>query len=460
MKRNVVLCLLTLLSVQVFAQKQSQVVDKIVAVVGKNVILQSDVENQYMQYRLQGGAEGSYQSLHCEILESLLFQKLMLNQAEMDSLTVEDDVVDAEMARRIGEYMAGFGSQEKMEAVLGKTLPEIKDELRPIVKDRMLQEQVMNKIMENVVVTPSEVKSFYKSMPQDSIPMVSPEYEIAQIVKRPPVSIDEKLEVKDRLYQIRKRILSGESSFSTMAILYSEDPGSARKGGELGFVGKGEFAPAFETAAFNLRDGEISEVIETEFGFHIIQLIERRDDMVNCRHILLTAKVPVEALEKAKNELDSVATLIHSGEMTFDEACKKFSDDDTKNNGGYILNPATAGNRISVTDLQELEQYPQYAEFKNLAFVISRLEEGEFSEPVPMYTRDSQDAYRIVMVKKKVEAHKANLTDDYNLIQGWALEQKKQQAREKWIREKANKAYIRIDENFADCEFNFDWTQK
>ena len=460
MKRNVVLCLLTLLSVQVFAQKQSQVVDKIVAVVGKNVILQSDVENQYMQYRLQGGAEGSYQSLHCEILESLLFQKLMLNQAEMDSLTVEDDVVDAEMARRMGEYMAGFGSQEKMEAVLGKTLPEIKDELRPIVKDRMLQEQVMNKIIENVVVTPSEVKSFYKSMPQDSIPMVSPEYEIAQIVKRPPVSIDEKLEVKDRLYQIRKRILSGESIFSTMAILYSEDPGSARKGGELGFVGKGEFAPAFETAAFNLRDGEISEVIETEFGFHIIQLIERRDDMVNCRHILLTAKVPVEALEKAKNELDSVATLIHSGEITFDEACKKFSDDDTKNNGGYILNPATAGNRISVTDLQELEQYPQYAEFKNLAFVISRLEEGEFSEPVPMYTRDSQDAYRIVMVKKKVEAHKANLTDDYNLIQGWALEQKKQQAREKWIREKANKAYIRIDENFADCEFNFDWTQK
>lgn len=460
MKRNVVLCLLTLLSVQVFAQKQSQVVDKIVAVVGKNVILQSDIEKQYMEYRLRGGAEGSYQSLHCEILESLLFQKLMLNQAEMDSLTIEDDVVDAEMTRRIGGYMAGFGSQEKMEAYFGKTLPEIKDELRPIIKDGMLQEQVMAKIMENVVVTPSEVKSFYKSMPQDSIPMVSPEFEIAQIVKRPPVSIDEKLEVKDRLYQIRKRILSGESSFSTMAILYSEDPGSARKGGELGLTGKGEWAPAFETAAFNLREGEISEVIETEFGFHIIQLIERRDDMVNCRHILLTAKVPIEALEKAKNELDSVATLIHSGEMTFDEACRKFSDDETKSNGGYISNPATAGNRISVTDMQELEQYPQYAEFKNLAFVISRLEEGEISDPVPMNTKENQDAYRIVMVKKKVEAHKANLTDDYNLIQGWALEQKKQQAREKWIREKANKAYIRIDENFADCEFNFDWTQK
>lgn len=460
MKRNFVLCLFALLSVQVFAQKQSQVVDKIVAVVGKNVILQSDVEKQYMEYRLRGGAEGSYQSLHCEILESLLFQKLMLNQAEMDSLTIEDDVVDAEMTRRIGGYMAGFGSQEKMEAYFGKTLPEIKDELRPIIKDGMLQEQVMAKINENVVVTPSEVKAFYKNLPPDSLPMVNPEFEIAQIVKRPPVSIDEKLEVKDRLYQIRKRILSGESSFSTMAILYSEDPGSAKKGGELGFVGKGEFAPAFETAAFNLRDGEISEVVETEFGFHIIQLIERRDDMVNCRHILLTAKVPVEALEKAKGELDSVVLLIRSGEMTFEEACKKFSDDDSKSNGGFISNPATAGNRISVNDLQELEQYPQYAEFKNLAFVISRLEEGEISDPVPMNTKDNQDAYRIVMVKKKVEAHKANLTDDYNLIQGWALEQKKQQAREKWIREKANKAYIFIDENFANCEFNFDWTQK
>lgn len=460
MKRNFVLCLFALLSVQVFAQKQSQVVDKIVAVVGKNVILQSDVEKQYMEYRLRGGAEGSYQSLHCEILESLLFQKLMLNQAEMDSLTIEDDVVDAEMTRRIGGYMAGFGSQEKMEAYFGKTLPEIKDELRPIIKDGMLQEQVMAKINENVVVTPSEAKAFYKNLPPDSLPMVNPEFEIAQIVKRPPVSIDEKLEVKDRLYQIRKRILSGESSFSTMAILYSEDPGSAKKGGELGFVGKGEFAPAFETAAFNLRDGEISEVVETEFGFHIIQLIERRDDMVNCRHILLTAKVPVEALEKAKGELDSVVLLIRSGEMTFEEACKKFSDDDSKSNGGFISNPATAGNRISVNDLQELEQYPQYAEFKNLAFVISRLEEGEISDPVPMNTKDNQDAYRIVMVKKKVEAHKANLTDDYNLIQGWALEQKKQQAREKWIREKANKAYIFIDENFANCEFNFDWTQK
>ena len=458
MKRNAVLMVLVLLSVQLFAQKQSQVIDKVVAVVGKNIILQSDIENQYMQYRLQGGVQGGYQPMHCDILESMLFQKLMLNQAEMDSITVTDDQVDAKMMQDIGYYIAQFGSQEKMESVFGKTLPEIKEELRPMVRDRMLQEQVQNNIIQNVVVTPSEVKAFYMDMPQDSLPMVNAEYEIAQIVKRPPVSIDEKLEVKDRLYQIRKRILSGESSFSTMAILYSEDPGSAKKGGELGFVGKGEFAPAFETVAFNLRDGEISEVVETEFGFHIIQLIERRDDMVNCRHILLSAKVPVEALEKAQNELDSVAALVRNGEMTFDEACKKFSDDDSKNNGGYVTNAATGGNRLSIADLKELEQY--YPEYGNLDFIISRLGENEISDPLPMTTNEKKDAFRLVMVKKKVEAHKANLTDDYNLIQGWALEMKKQQARENWIREKANKAYIRIDENFADCEFNFDWIQK
>ena len=207
-----------------------------------------------------------------------------------------------------------------------------------------------------------------------------------------------------------------------------------------------------------MRDGEISEVVETEFGFHIIQLIERRDDMVNCRHILLSAKVPVEALEKAQNELDSVAALVRNGEMTFDEACKKFSDDDSKNNGGYVTNAATGGNRLSIADLKELEQY--YPEYGNLDFIINRLGENEISDPLPMTTNEKKDAFRLVMVKKKVEAHKANLTDDYNLIQGWALEMKKQQARENWIREKANKAYIRIDENYADCEFNFDWLTK
>lgn len=438
-------------------QPKVQVIDKVVAVVGKNIILQSDVENQYMQYRMQGTVEGSSKDMHCAILEELMFQKLMLNQAEMDSLTVTDSEVDAELSRRISELLGYYGSQEKLETIFNKSMSQIKDELRRLVKEKSLQDQVRANLLKGVVVTPAEVKAFFKELPEDSIPTIDTQYEIMQIVKRPPISIDEKLAVKDQLYQIRRRILNGESTFSTMAILYSEDPGSAKKGGELGFTGRGEFAPEFENVAFNLHEGEISEVVETQFGFHIIQLIERRGDYVNCRHILMTAKVPVEALEKAQHELDSAAQLIRNGDLTFEEACKRFSDDDSKTNGGYLLNPMEGGYAISLSNIQMLENYNGFQEFKNLAFVINRLGEGVVSDPLPMVTSDNKDAFRLVMVKKIVPSHKANLTDDYSLIQGWALNKKNQEVISAWIRSKAKKAFIRIDEDFADCDFQFEW---
>ena len=456
MKKHWIIIALVFLALPVMAQnRQPQVVDKVVAVVGKNIILQSDIENQYIQYRMQGMAEGTGQEIRARILEDLLLQKLMLNQAEMDSITVTDEEVEKQLDMRIRQFIGRFGSQEKMEAQFGKSMSEIKDEVRKAMKDQMLQEQVQAKIMENVVVTPQEVKDFFNEIPKDSLPTISPEYEIVQIVKRPPVSIDEKLQVKDRLYQIRKRILEGESSFATMAVLYSEDPGSARQGGELGFAGRGVYATEFENVAFNLRDGEISDVVETEFGFHIIQLIERKGETINCRHILLTAKVPVEALEKAQIELDSVAQLIRNGDITFEEACKKVSDDDSKSNGGYLTNAATGGNRISLQDLQELEQ--SYDEYKNLAFVISRLDVGQISDPLPMTTNENKDAFRLVMIKSKTETHQANLKEDYNLIQNWALGQKRQEAIGKWVKDKAAKAYIRMDESFKNCEFYYDW---
>jgi len=456
MKRNWIIIALLFLALPLMSQnRQVQVIDKVVAVVGKNIILQSDIENQYIQYRMQGMAQGTGQEVRAKILEDLLLQKLMLNQAEMDSITVTNDEVERQMDQRIRYFMSYFGSQERMEEQFGKTLTEIKDELRHAIKDQMLQEQVQAKIMENVVVTPQEVKDFYLSIPRDSLPTISPQYEIVQIVKRPPVSIDEKLQVKERLYQIRKRILDGESSFSTMAVLYSEDPGSARQGGELGFAGKGVYATEFENVAFNLRDGEISDVVETEFGFHIIQLIERRGETINCRHILLTAKVPVEALERAQLQLDSVAQLIRNGSMTFEEACRKYSDDDTRNNGGYLTNASTGGNWISLKDLQDLEN--NYPEYKNLAFVLSRLEVGQVSDPLPMVTNDNKDAFRLIMVKRVMEAHPANLRDDYSLIQNWALNMKRQAAISKWVRDKAAKAYIRLDEAYRNCDFYYDW---
>ncbi len=448
--------MLMLLALPTLAQnRQPQVIDKVVAVIGKNIILQSDIENQYIQYRMQGMAEGTGKEVRARILEDLLLQKLMLNQAEMDSISVTDEQVETQMDQRIRYFVSRIGSQEKMEEQFGKSMAEIKEEVRQAVKDQMLQEQVQAKIMQNVVVTPQEVKEFFNAIPKDSLPDIAPNYEIVQIVKRPPVSIDEKLQVKERLYQIRKRILDGESSFATMAILYSEDPGSARQGGELGFAGKGVYATEFENVAFNLHDGEISDVVETQFGFHIIQLIERRGETVNCRHILLTAKVPVEALEKAQNQLDSVAQLIRNGDITFEAACKKFSDDDSKNNGGYLTNANTGGNWLSLQDMQQLEiEYPEY---KNLSFVVSRLEVGEVSDPLPMTTNESNDAFRLIMVKQKTEAHQANLKDDYSLIQSWALGQKRQEAIGKWVTNKAAKAYIRLDDAYKNNDFYYDW---
>jgi len=443
-KKSILFSVLALLLTGLQAQ-QKQVIDQVAAVVGKNVILQSDIENQYIQYRLQRGISGSAEAIRCQILEDLLFQKLMLNQAEVDSITVTDDQVKQEMERRLRYFINELGSQEKLEAYYNKSLVEIKNELRRLVKDQMLVQEVQNDIMKDVEVTPSEIRAFYRAIPADSIPMINTEYEIAQIVKNPPISIDEKLAVKQRLYDLRQRILNGER-FSTLAVLYSEDPGSARKGGELGFYGRGELYPEFEAVAFNLKDGEISEIVETEAGFHIIQMIGRRGEYVNVRHILLVAKVSLESLEKAKAELDTIAVEIREGTITFDQAVAKYSQAANKSKDGLLLNPYSGSTLFEADDLD-----PQ------VSFVIDKLEVGQISDPVPMKTEEGKDAYRILMLKKKSIPHKANLKDDYSRIQILALQQKKQESIDKWIRNKSKSAYVNIGDSFNSCTFDFDW---
>ncbi len=446
MKLRKIFALIALVTVCVSTTyAQQQVIDKIVAVVGKNIIMQSDIEEQYMQFRLQGGIKGSASSIRCEILEDQLFQKLMLNQAELDSIEVTDSQVEQELDYRIRYFLSQLGSQEKVEKYFNKTMNEIKDELRENIKNQKLIEEVQRNIVEGLSATPSDVREFFNSIPSDSIPMVSAQYEIAQLVKRPPITLDEKLEVKDRLYDLRSRILKGER-FSTLALLYSEDPGSAKKGGELGFHGRGEFAPEFEAAAFALKDGEISEVVETEYGFHIIQMIERRGDYVNVRHILLTVKVSPEALQQAYMELDTIANLIRNDSITFDEAVRKYSDEDDKVNGGYLVNP---NNGSTMFAAEELDQ--------QVSVVVNRLQVGEVSSPVPMKTKNDKDAYRLLIIKRKTTPHKANLQDDYALIQQWTMQKLRQDAINKWIEAKSNKAYVKISDDYCGCDFQFDW---
>lgn len=440
----VLLMLAGLSTIQLPAQ-EPMVIDQVVAVVGRNVVLQSDIENQYIQYRLQRGISGTAEDIRCQILEDLLFQKLMLNQAEVDSITVTPVQVDMEVERRLRYFINEIGSQERLEQFYNKSINEIKEELRRLIEDQMLVEQVQMGIMSNVQVTPSEVRSFFRSIPKDSIPMINTEYEIAQIVNIPPITIDQKLAVRERLHEIRQRILAGER-FSTMARLFSEDPGSMRKGGELGFYGRGEFYPEFEAVAFRLKDGEVSEIVETEAGFHIIQLIERRGEYVNVRHILRNTKPSLESLEKARNELDSLAGLIRSGELTFDDAVKKHSNDPNKTDGGLLINPYTGGFRF------EAEQLDQ-----QVSFVVDQLEVGELSDPVPMKTEDGKDAFRLLMIKHKTEPHIANLREDYSRIQNWALQQKQQEAIKNWIENKSRAAYINIIDEFSDCPFEFTW---
>ena len=445
LKRIFVIIALVIVCNTVAYAQQSQVIDKVVAVVGSNIILQSDIEEQYLQFRLQGGIKGSASSIRCEILEDLLFRKLMLNQAELDSITVTDEQIDSDVERYVRYYISQLGSIEKLEKYYDKKIADIREDLHQQLKEKQLMEEVQRSIVSGVSATPSEVKEFYYNIPKDSIPMVSAHYEIAQLVKKPPITLDEKLAVKDELYEIRSRILKGER-FSTLARIYSEDPGTANKGGETGFQGRGDFVAEFEAAAFALREGEISEVVETEYGFHIIQLIERRGDYINVRHILRTLKVSPEALQQAYNELDSIANLIRNDSITFDDAVKQFSDEPDKVNGGYLVNEIDGSTMFAAEDLDQ-----------QVSVVVNRLQVGEVSDPVPMKTSDGKDAYRLLIIKKKTTPHKANLKDDYALIQQWTMQKQRQDAINKWIKAKSTKAYVKISDDSRDCDFQFDW---
>lgn len=426
-------------------QSDTVIIDEVVAVVGKNFVLRSDIENQYIQMRMQGGIKGTESKVKCQILENLLFEKLMLHKAEIDSIEVTPDQVSSELDRRMRYFIQQFGSQEKLEEYYGKSILEFKDELRGVVADQLLGNQVQEEITLNTQVTPSEVRKFFKDMPKDSIPLISSVVEVAQIVKKPPITYEEKFDVKERLRKLRERVLNGES-FEALARLYSEDPGSAKQGGDIGLHGRGELYPEFEAVAFKLEPGEVSGIVETEAGFHIIQGIQLRGEFVRVRHILIRPKVSPVEMAKARNFLDSIAGLIRNDSVSFEDAVRKYSTDPSKNNGGILINPMTGAAQWPVDQLDP-----------KVFFVIDKMEVGELSTPVLMQDESGEEAYRLLYLKRRTKPHRANLDEDYNQIQEWALQMKKQETLVEWISKNAKKAYIKISGEFSGCDFEQKW---
>jgi len=351
------------------------------------------------------------------------------------------------MDRRMRYFINQAGSPEKLEEYFQKTIVEIKNDMREVIRENLLIQEEQGKIVRDITITPSEVKAFFRKLPKDSIPEISSEIEIGIIVRQPAISEAEKQEVKDKLLNIRERVRKGDD-FATLAILYSEDPGSSRKGGELGMFKRGEMRPEFEAAAFKLKPGETSDIVETEDGFHIIQMIERRGEYINVRHILLQPKIAPENLAKAKSFLDSVANLIREKKMIFSEAVIRFSDDPSRNNGGLLINPATGDSKFEASQLDP-----------KIFFVIDKLKVGDISDPAVFKTDRGKEEYRLYYLKERTLPHKANLETDYARIQEIALEKKRMKAAEVWVAEKSAKTYIRIIDPFDKCAFQRDWTK-
>lgn len=440
---------MTAIALLIGASTQAQgIIDKIVGIVGNEIIMMSDIENQYIQMASQQmKVDGN---TRCEILEDMMFQKLLYVQAQKDSLSVTPKEVETELDRRLSVFINQIGSEQKLEEYFGKTIKSIKDDLRSTIEEQMLAQKVQQKIIGDTKVTPSEVKNFFEKLPADSIPTIEAYYELSEIVIKPEVSKEDKEKVVAELNKIRERILNGES-FSTMAVLYSEDPGSAMKGGELGFVSKTDLVPEFSQVAFNLTSPlDVSQVVETEYGFHIIQMIEKKGNMMNFRHILMKPKVSMEALEAADKKANEVYSILQSDTISFIDAVKKYSNGDSKGSDGKVMNPYYGDARMT-SDF--LDPYTKSA--------VMPLKEGEYSKPFLSSDNKGSRVIKIVRLDLDVKEHKANMKDDYLTLQRAALEDKNSRLIDEWVKDKVQSVYIKIDDEYKDCNFNVNcWIKK
>lgn len=446
MRRFTILFFFALISFICSAQsRERDLIDGVVWVVGDESILRSDVEQEriralYENTRIPGEP-------YCIIPEQIAIQKLFIHQAKIDSITVNESQVDMQVNAQLAFYLREIGSKEKLEEYFSKSVSEIKDEMRQAFSDQSLIQQVQGSLTENIQVTPSEVKRFYNNMPEDSIPTVPGQVEVQIITIEPPIPKETIEETKNRLREFAERVNSGKADFSMLARLYSDDTETAKRGGELGFLGRGALVKEFADAAFALSEpGKISRVIETEFGYHIIQLIERRDDRVNCRHILLRPRATTEVKMAAIQTLDSLAGDIRMGKIPFDVAAAlSSSDKDTRMNGGLMTNPNTGGSKF------ELQELPT-----EIARRIQSMKVGEISEAFSMMSEKlNHEVFVIVRLKSKTTNHQANLTDDFQMIKSMCENEKKQETIETWLKNKIKETYIWISEEWRDCEYHY-----
>jgi peptidyl-prolyl cis-trans isomerase SurA len=431
--------ILAVLLISPFAGK-SQILDEIIAKVDNQIVLKSELEIAYIQIISNG-----QQVDKCDVLETLIINKLLLAKAEIDSVTVDKASVEEQMDRRMAYFIQQVGGDvSQLEAHFKKSIDELKNDLRKSVREQMIAQKMQETITSNVKVIPSEVKKFFNGIPTDSLPLIPTEVEVAQIVRIPKVGKDQKAMAKAKLKEIKNRILRGED-FCKMARLYSEDPGSAKNCGELVWFKRGEAVPLFEAAALKLKPGEYSDLIETEIGFHFIQLIERRANEYLSRHILVKPNSSTKDIGESEHFLDSIRTLILKDSMTFEKAANNFSSDsETKTNGGYFSDPETGSTKIAFGTLGDL--------YGILFFIVDTMKTGNITAPMPFRTQDETEAVRIIYLKSRTAPHTLNLKDDYQKISKAALMEKKDKALNEWFDKTKTEVFIYIDNAYKNCD--------
>jgi len=419
---------------------QARIVDEIVAVVGDKRVLYSDVEQNYLQIKAQG--EKIEESDKCMLFEQMLVQKLLLNQSEVDSIEVTESQVEGELDSRMRYFINAIGSEEKLENYFSKTILEIKQDLRDEIREQILTSRMRSTIIEGVSVTPSEVRAYFKDLPADSLPYINAEVEYNQILIYPKSSEQSVIEVREKLLSFRERIMNGES-FVTLAVIYSEDPGSAVKGGDIGWMSKAELDAEYAKAAFALKKGGISKIVESAFGYHLIQCIDRTEDRVHTRHILLRPKISPDEREQTIAKLDSIVRKVRLDSIKFEMAARMFSqEEESRLNGGQAVNPYKGGTRW------ELDEFAP-SEYK----IINAMKVGEISDPYETTDSKGRMAYKVVWLKNRTNPHVGNLKEDYNLFKSRALQRKQDSIVDEWVEDKIKVTYIRISDTYRACPF-------